>query len=519
MDWNLYSEEIQEFDRRQDEYLSILDKRAIPILEEMLSVAKKTNDPTLIGYVYHTLSFAEFFITGRYKKFAQHLKQAAKYIAVSKDETELTHIYYLTALDALNKGMFDISHRFFLESRSLAGKIGIPLAAAIMDLNIVQVLMHIESFEEARKYVKASISAIRSSKQHIYHYKNLTTLYMEDVLISLELGENDQARKIMARAERHIAKHRELLTGAILLKYEITSLRMELLNRSVRMSEDRKARLCETIRMTPNIYSYMEDLLRLCKVLIRKKKTAWVKSIIEAIEANAPEDEATRALKLFAEIKIEYYRAIGDEVELEAAFKEEDRALAIQIANRKEAYRYVMDLAKFTGNIRRTRKTAITEQDKLTQIAKYDGLTNIPNRFGANLYLDEAFEKAYRDGTRLGVVYLDLDGLKFINDTQGHLAGDACLVEMGRILSKHMESGEFYAARYGGDEFMLIYENATTKEIKDSLRAMEKELSVRFSSGIKNGIPKGRDKSWQYTELADKALYEEKKRKKRSDRA
>ena len=513
MDLSHYSEEIQEFDKRQDEYLSILDERAIPILNEMLKAAMETEDPKLIGYVYHTLSFAEFFITGRYQMFTKYLRMATDYIAVSGDETELTHIYYLSALDALNKGMFDISHRFFLESRSLAGKIGIALAASIMDLNIAQVLMYIESFEEARKYVKACIRAIKSSKDHIYHYKNLTTLYMEDVLISIELGEIAQARQIMSTAERHVAKHRELLTGAILLKYQITRFRLDLLGRSGSCSADTVEEISESIRMTPNLYSYMEDLQRLCSLLIKKKKMTWVKSILDAIEGNRPEDGATRALGLFARIKIDYYEAIGEEAGLEAAYKEQDRAFEIQIGNRKEIYRYVTDLAKFTGNIRRTRKIAISEQDKLTQIAKIDGLTTIPNRFGASLHLDEAFERAYRDGTRLGVVFLDLDGLKFINDTQGHLAGDACLMEMGRLLSKHMHAGEFYAARYGGDEFILIFENTNTKEIKESLTAMKKESTVRFSFGIQNDVPKGREKSWQYIESADKALYEDKKRK------
>ena len=219
MDLSPYSEQIQELDRRQDEYLSILDERALPILDEMLEVAMQTNDPRLIGYVYHTMSFAEFFITGRYNLFIKYLRQATKYITKGGDPTELTHIYYLIALDALNKGMIDISHRFLLESRSLAGKIGIGLAAAIMDLNIAQVLMRIDYFEDARKFVKSSISAIRASKSHIYHYKNLTTLYMEDVLICIELGKVDEARKVMNTAERHVARHRELLTGATLLKY------------------------------------------------------------------------------------------------------------------------------------------------------------------------------------------------------------------------------------------------------------------------------------------------------------
>ena len=516
MDFSLYSEEIREYDRRQDEYLSILDERAIPILEDMLKVAKKTDDPKLIGYVYHTLSFAEFFITGRYKKFNKYLKLAAKYIAESGDEAEMTHIYYLSALDAQNKGLYDISHRFFLESRSLAGKINLGLAVAIMNLNIAQVFMRIERFREAREYVQNSISVIRASKNHIYHYKNLTTLYMEDVLISIELGEANEAMQSMDTAEKHVSKHRELLTGATLLKYEITKLRLDLLRKGFDITADRIDELCETISVTPNVYSYMEDLFRLCRELIRNKECECVKTIIDTIGRKKPDDEATMALLQFTEINIAYCKAVGDKEGLEAAYKEQERVLEIQDKNQKEIYRYVIELAKFTSNIRRTRKIALSEHDKLNQIAKIDDLTHIPNRFGVTLHVDELFEKAYKAGTKLGIVFLDLDGLKFINDTQGHLAGDACLIDMGRILSKHMEDGEFFAARYGGDEFLLVYDNVTTKEIKSSIAALHKESDVKFSCGIINDTPKGKEKSWQYIELADKELYKEKKRK-RSD--
>ena len=87
--------------------------------------------------------------------------------------------------------------------------------------------------------------------------------------------------------------------------------------------------------------------------------------------------------------------------------------------------------------------------------ALHDSLTGLPNR----RYLDEVLalhiDKFEKDGERAGLLHLDLDRFKQINDTLGHAAGDAMLVHAARVLKANLRSGDF-VARVGGDEFMVL---------------------------------------------------------------
>jgi len=93
-------------------------------------------------------------------------------------------------------------------------------------------------------------------------------------------------------------------------------------------------------------------------------------------------------------------------------------------------------------------------QREIWHQANFDHLTGLANR---SLFLDR-LERALllqgRRGTRLAVLFMDLDGFKPVNDTYGHAAGDAVLIEVAQRLSSTVRSTDI-AARFGGDEFVL----------------------------------------------------------------
>jgi diguanylate cyclase (GGDEF)-like protein/PAS domain S-box-containing protein len=105
----------------------------------------------------------------------------------------------------------------------------------------------------------------------------------------------------------------------------------------------------------------------------------------------------------------------------------------------------------------------VTEQrqleDELKHQAFHDALTGLPNRL---LFQDRAAHglvRARRDGTTTGVLFVDLDDFKVVNDTMGHGVGDELLVAVGMRLSSQVRSTDT-AARLGGDEFALLIDHA-----------------------------------------------------------
>jgi diguanylate cyclase (GGDEF)-like protein len=103
-----------------------------------------------------------------------------------------------------------------------------------------------------------------------------------------------------------------------------------------------------------------------------------------------------------------------------------------------------------------TDRKALEEQ--LTHQALHDALTGLPNRAFFVDRLKQALSRAKRQSTKVAVLFMDLDNFKVINDSLGHEAGDALLVEVSGRLLKGLRP-EDTAARLGGDEFVVLLED------------------------------------------------------------
>jgi len=99
---------------------------------------------------------------------------------------------------------------------------------------------------------------------------------------------------------------------------------------------------------------------------------------------------------------------------------------------------------------------------KVVHLARHDALTGLANRAHFNEKLDEAARRLKRNGAAITVMMLDLDRFKAVNDSLGHPAGDALLVEVGRRLKSTVRDTDLLA-RLGGDEFAIIQEGGDSQ--------------------------------------------------------
>jgi len=99
----------------------------------------------------------------------------------------------------------------------------------------------------------------------------------------------------------------------------------------------------------------------------------------------------------------------------------------------------------------------IALEEQLRHIAFHDPLTHLPNRRLLRDRLDHALHTGKRHGNYVGVLYLDLDNFKELNDTHGHGAGDRLLIEVAARLRRAVRDSDT-VARLGGDEFVVLLE-------------------------------------------------------------
>jgi diguanylate cyclase (GGDEF)-like protein len=167
---------------------------------------------------------------------------------------------------------------------------------------------------------------------------------------------------------------------------------------------------------------------------------------------------------------------------------------------------------------RRPRRRKI-EAD-LERIAYFDPLTGLSNRRGTLMRFEDEISRAERRGRQFGLLVMDLDHFKRVNDTYGHQAGDAVLVHAAVTLGAGKRR-EDALGRIGGEEFLVIFTDVSAQEAFDganrlcrrladsSLAYDDKNLSVTVSGGLAIYPSDGTDWDTLFS-VADQRLYEAK---------
>ncbi len=159
------------------------------------------------------------------------------------------------------------------------------------------------------------------------------------------------------------------------------------------------------------------------------------------------------------------------------------------------------------------------ENARLFEEATTDGLTGLYHHKYFKARLRSEFERARRHGHNLILILADIDHFKRINDTHGHLAGDAVLKGVAKILHSSLRI-EDVVARYGGEEFAILLNEPSVVGAKDAAERIRKKVELSsFDHGIRVTISMGMyvyDKESRCTseidliQFADKALYQAK---------
>jgi diguanylate cyclase (GGDEF)-like protein len=124
--------------------------------------------------------------------------------------------------------------------------------------------------------------------------------------------------------------------------------------------------------------------------------------------------------------------------------------------------------------------------DRVRHIAFHDDLTSLPNRLMLNQRLEQALSRHRRAGSKLALLYMDLDRFKVINDSLGHEVGDTLLRQVADRLRAQSREGDT-VARMGGDEFVVLIENnETLADISAYARRLVEQLSVPYLLGQKD---------------------------------
>ncbi|HEY6010109.1 MAG TPA: diguanylate cyclase [Nitrospirota bacterium] len=183
--------------------------------------------------------------------------------------------------------------------------------------------------------------------------------------------------------------------------------------------------------------------------------------------------------------------------------------------------RTVTHIIEYTRNIT-DRKNAEEEKNQLIRTLNHlstaDSLTGLLNRRALSETLHHEMDRAQRYDSDLSLMLCDVDGLKTINDTYGHAAGDWAIQAVAASLMRSLRKTDT-VGRYGGDEFMIILPETSldgARAIAEKIRAAISEIKMDVSTDVRVGISlsigisdctMAGDDSDMLVRLADSALY------------
>jgi diguanylate cyclase len=170
-------------------------------------------------------------------------------------------------------------------------------------------------------------------------------------------------------------------------------------------------------------------------------------------------------------------------------------------------------VAKLRDNLAQTQRDAAT-----------DGLTGVGNRKAFDTTLEHAVAFGQRTGKPVALAVLDIDHFKRFNDTWGHQTGDQVLRYVGSVLARVCEEPPRFAARFGGEEFAMIFPGERAAQVQALLQETLEEIASRIlrrrstndelgSITVSIGLAelKSKESCTDFVERADAALYASKR--------
>lgn len=467
--------------------------------------AKARQDKALLGFADYSMANAYFTLNDA-DSVNHYAERALPNLSVSESWQLLGSTYNIMALMAVRTGEMSKALNLLLSAEKCVVEHHLNLLGAVVYMNIADLCLQMENLEEAMHHLQIAENFLDHCPEEELQPSYYAVASSEIANYAKRINNLELYEQQMAILEKILAVHPEFGDdiNVLLLQYQQA-------NEQKRIEEEEQ--LIEKIKTalfsTSEFLNYTNELMNFLIILKEVKRFDILDEVLEYIEQSLNGHESAGIMSMVSSFKISYYLDTGRRDDLsDELFK----YWTYSTLYNHEANEAVIMLLKTHQDLEVSEQT----NEKLKQLAETDGLTSLPNRRALNDHLDQLYELSFHKKYHLGVEMLDVDNFKHVNDTYGHSTGDDVLVLLGKCL-KEIAREKVYAARYGGDEFIIVFDDLDddtiqqiNQQLRDSINRGIESASLpvfTISQGAMIQIPTEETRIWDYTSNADAALY------------
>ena len=488
--------------------------------QRVMEYAADTGSQKLAGLGLYYL--AEYYWqNNQYESTMQCLSESIGYLKNSRMYELLAKTYNMMGAVSDRKNNRMVALSSYYNCLQYAEKYQFHYIQAMAEGNIAYTLVRMRLRQEAIQHYRAALECYAKAEKSYYLNFNRINCMIECGCCHMYQQEADEALQLWNEIQKLLQEDPESYYSAI--NVEMYQIPCEVLQGKTEEAERLAVDLLNQMEDSEKFEEIQDNLVILAGILAFMPEEGLLERLIEIIDEKHIEEHYNIFLDLYPfksgllrkkGLIREYTEYTRQYFDIYEKYQQENREALINVVEMQDRLKNVtLDWANMKASNR-----------ELESLAMHDELTGLANRTYLHEYLTSSFEHAYGEQEIMGVELMDIDFFKEYNDHYGHLAGDQCLKAIAGVLRKQQVPGKVFCARYGGDEFMVLYTGMTAEKIRrtseDILREVRKlkmphECSncskyVSVSQGVFARIPVGNNREWDFTSRADDLLYKAK---------